>query len=177
MSYAFTGNKYSSFIFVKYFDFTDSGHWRSLIMKKNLKSEKGISPILAALLLILIGMAAVIVTYAWVMTFTGSPTSQARADLNVDKVRFYTQGTNDKIEVVIINSGTSASKAVEVYQGTSSSDLQQVSSVTYDPPSQIISEGSSLKIILNIDWESGIKYYFKVVTEDGINLLFSEEAA
>jgi len=146
-------------------------------MKKNLKSEKGISPILAALLLILIGMAAVIVTYAWVMTFTGSPISQAIADLNVDEVRFFTQGTNDKIEVVIINSGTSASKAVEVYQGTSSSDLQQVSSVIYDPPSQMISEGSSLKIILNIGWESGIKYYFKVVTEDGINLLFSEEAA
>ena len=48
-------------------------------MKNVLKAKKGISPILATLLLIVIAVSAVIVTYAWVMTFTGSTTSQAGA--------------------------------------------------------------------------------------------------
>ena len=141
-------------------------------MEKTLESKKGMSPILATLLLIVMAVAAVIVTYAWIITITGSE----EAVLTVENVRFYTQESNDRIEIVIINSGTADAKVVEMYQGITSSDLKQISSVTYDPSSQLISEGSSLRITLSINWESGTRYYFKVVTEEGINLHFSEEA-
>ena len=67
-----------------------SGDRRSQMMKNILKSKRGISPILATLLLIVIAVAAVIVTYAWVITFTGSTTSQAGAVLTIDNVRFHT---------------------------------------------------------------------------------------
>jgi len=147
-------------------------------MRTILKSKKGISPILATLLLIVIAVAAVIVTYAWVMTFTGSTTSQAGAVLNVENVRFYNSG--DNIEIVIRNSGTADAEVAEVYLGTASSDLQKVSSgdIVYEPSSQIISAGSSLEIdIDNADWDSGTRYYFKVVTEEGLNIPFSEEAS
>ena len=145
-------------------------------MRTILKSKKGISPILATLLLIVIAVAAVIVTYAWVMTFTASTTSQAGAMLTVENVRFY---GSDDIEIVIRNSGTGDAKVVEVYHGTSASDLQKISSsdITYSPSSQIVSAGSSLEIdIEDTDWDSGTRYYFKVVTEEGFSLPFSAEA-
>jgi flagellin-like protein len=141
-------------------------------MEKNLKSRKGISPILATLLLIVIAVAAVIITYAWIMTFTGSE----EAVLTVDYVKFYTQESNDRIEFIIKNVGTADAKVAEVYQGATSSDLNQISSVTYEPSSQLIKEGSSLTITVDINWESEKIYYFKVVTEEGISLHFSEEA-
>ncbi len=147
-------------------------------MRTILKSKKGISPILATLLLIVIAVAAVIVTYAWVMTFTASTTSQAGAMLTPENIRFYGSGEDD-IEIVIRNSGTGDAKVVEVYHGTSASDLQKISSsdIDYDPSSQVISAGSSLEIdIEDTDWDSGTRYYFKVVTEEGYSLPFSAEA-
>jgi flagellin-like protein len=145
-------------------------------MRTILKSKKGISPILATLLLIVIAVAAVIVTYAWVMTFTTSTTGQAGAMLSLENVRFYTQGSTDRVEIVIRNSGTADAQVAEVYRGTSSSDLQQQSSVTYNPTSKLISEGSSIKITFNYNWASGTRYYFKVVTEEGLTLPFDKEA-
>jgi flagellin-like protein len=171
-------NTDSDFIFVKYCDFKLSGHRRSLMMKKMFKSKKGISPILATLLLIVIAVAAVIVTYAWVMTFTGSTTSQAGSVLTIENIRFY-GSQDDDIEIVVRNSGTADAKVVEVYHGTSDSDLQKISpnDITYNPNTQVVSASSSLEIdIEDINWVSGTRYYFRVVTEEGINLPFSEEA-
>ena len=143
-------------------------------MRSMLKSKKGISPILATLLLIVIAVAAVIVTYAWVMTFTESTINTAGAVLTVENVRFY---SDDDVEIVIRNSGTGNAKVVEVYQGTASTNLEKQSSVDYVPDEQI-SAGSSILIdcTLDADWESGTRYYFKVVTEEGLNIPFSAEA-
>ena len=43
-------------------------------MDKKLRSRRGISPILATLLLIVIAVAAVVITYAWIMTYTTTVT-------------------------------------------------------------------------------------------------------
>ena len=45
-------------------------------IKTVLKSKKAISPILATLLLIVIAVAAIVVTYAWITTFMGSAAQQ-----------------------------------------------------------------------------------------------------
>ena len=144
-------------------------------MKRMLKSKEGISPILATLLLIVIAVAAVIVTYAWVMTFTSSTTGQSGAVLSVENIRYY-NSSGLKVDITIRNSGTADAEVVEVYQGTSSSNLEPVSSVTYDPTTQLVSVDSSLKITFSLSWSDGTRYYFKVVTEAGQNLPFSEEA-
>ena len=104
---------------------------------------------------------------------TSSTTSQAGALLTVENVRFY--GSGDNVEIVIRNSGTTDAKIAEVYQGTSSSNLQLVSSVTYDPATQLVREGSSCKITFDLSWTSKTRYYFKVVTEEGLSIPFSEE--
>jgi flagellin-like protein len=144
------------------------------IMRNIFKSKKGISPILATLLLIVIAVAAVIVTYAWVMTFTSSTTDQAGAILTVENVRFY-DDSGEKVDITLRNSGTSSAKIVEVYEGTSSSNLDTVDTESYSP-SAVVSEGTSTKITFDLEWESGTRYHFKVVTEEGLSIPFSEEA-
>jgi len=144
-------------------------------MRSIIKSKKGISPILATLLLIVIAVAAVIVTYAWVITFTGTTTQNAGALLQPENVRFY---SDDDIEITIRNSGTGNAKIVEVYQGPSTSELEKLEVREYDPDTQIVNAGSSITIDIRLDddWESGTIYYFKVVTEEGYNLPFQAEA-
>ena len=145
-------------------------------MRNILKSKRGISAILATLLLIVIAVAAVIVTYAWVLTFTGSTTSQAGAVLTHENVRFYNVSTTDYIEVTLRNSGTADAKVEATYVGITDSDLILQSSVSYSPTSQIVAAGSSLTITITYDWTDGTRYYFKMVTEEGINVPFSVEA-
>ena len=94
------------------------------MMKNILKSKKGISPILATLLLIVIAVAAVIVTYAWVMTFTTSTTNQAGAILSVENVRYYNVSTTNYIDITLRNSGTADATVDTVYIGESSSDTR-----------------------------------------------------
>ena len=145
-------------------------------MRNILKSKKGISPILATLLLIVIAVAAVIVTYAWVMTFTASTTSQAGALLKVDNVRFYNNGTN--IEIIIRNSGTGDAQVDTVYMGTTASNLVTQANVTYSESMQIVTAGSTLNITITPTdiWTDGTTYRFKITTKEGLELPFSREA-
>ena len=146
-------------------------------MKRMLKSKEGISPILATLLLIVIAVAAVIVTYAWVMTFTSSTTSQAGAVLSAPNIRYYNDSGTLKVEITIHNAGTADAKVAKVYEGTTSSNMPQVTTtITYNPTTQIAATKSDLTITFNLDWTDGTRYYFKVTTEAGQVLPFSEEA-
>jgi flagellin-like protein len=144
-------------------------------MKKMLKSKEGISPILATLLLIVIAVAAVIVTYAWVMTFTSSTTGQAGAVLSAPNTRYYNDSGTLKVDITIHNAGTADAKIATVYEGTSSSNLAPVTTATYDPTTKIVATKSDLIITFNLDWTAGTRYYFKVTTEAGQVLPFSEE--
>ena len=83
-------------------------------------SKKGISPVLATLLLIVIAVSAIIITYAWVMTYTGSTANQAGAVLTLENVRYY-NSSGLKVDLTIRNSGTADAQVAEVYQGTSTS--------------------------------------------------------
>ena len=144
-------------------------------MRSIMKSKKGISPILATLLLIVIAVAAVIVTYAWVITFTSSTTGDADVLLSSENVRFH---SGDYIEITIRNAGTADTKIATVYQGPSTSELQVEDVESYDPDTQICAAGSSIVISITLDdsWESGTRYHFKVVTEGGYSLPFSAVA-
>jgi flagellin-like protein len=46
-------------------------------LQKLLKNRKAISPILATLLLVVIAVAAIVMTYAWITSYIGITTSQA----------------------------------------------------------------------------------------------------
>jgi flagellin-like protein len=140
-------------------------------LKKILRSKKGISPILATLLLIVIAVAAVIVTYAWVMTFTGTTIQQAGVMLAKENVSWPTASS---IKVVIKNTGTSNAKITAVYLGTSSTNLNLTT--TMSPTSATVNAGSTSTFTITYTWTANTRYYFKFATDTPISLEFSEKS-
>lgn len=76
-------------------------------MDKKLRSRKGISPILATLLLIVIAVAAIVVTYAWIMAYTATVTGAA--NLGVMAIRKY----NSTAYIIDVKSLGTANATVE----------------------------------------------------------------
>jgi len=140
-------------------------------LHKILKSKRGISPILATLLLIVIAVAAIVITYAWVITFTGSTTGQAGIILTKTNVYY----NNTHIVIDVKNTGTSDAKIQKVYIGTSSGTLVEQTSVSYSPSTKIVSaNGGVITITVTYATSVGTRYYFKIVPELGQSLEFNE---
>jgi len=136
-----------------------------------LKSRKGISPILATLLLIVIAVAAIVVTYAWVITFTGNVTGQ---DVQLREITTSWNSTAKTITVYLSNQGTADGKIDSVYIGTSATNLNLQGSVTYDDPSGIIVSHGTISIVLSYTWNPNTEYYFKIHPEVGADCEFHE---
>jgi flagellin-like protein len=134
-----------------------------------LKSKKAISPILATLLLIVIAVAAIVITYAWITTYMGTTTQQAGFIPYKANVAFST----DKISIDIGNSGTSSGQVVRVYIGTSASNT---TSYETSPSPITIAPSSVESFTVTYSWVSETTYYFKVVPNSGATLSFSETA-
>src|SRR3972149_10489617 len=99
--------------------------YEKMSIKRMLANKRAISPILATLLLIVIAVAAIVITYAWITTYMGTTTQQAGFIPYRANVAFST----GKITVDIGNSGTSSGQVVKIYVGTSASNttIQTVS--------------------------------------------------
>jgi flagellin-like protein len=137
---------------------------------KSSTPRRAISPILATLLLVVIAVAAIVVTYAWVMTFMSHTTGQAGVLLYESNVSFISNGT--QINVDVGNSGTSGTTIIALYIGTSptSMDNQNITS-------ESLQAGSVQTITVNYSWQPGAIYYFKVVAQSGQSLgPWSEQA-
>ena len=68
-----------------------------------IEKRKGISPLIATLLLIAIAVAASVLTYSWVMSMIGSQSGQAQTQLRVDAIT-YTDAQH--IVVTVRNTGS-----------------------------------------------------------------------
>jgi flagellin-like protein len=138
---------------------------------KIMKSRKGISPILATLLLIVIAVAAITVTYAWIMTYMGNTTQQAGVLLYEANVNF----VSGKIVVDVGNSGTSNTQILQVYFGATASSMN-VQSITPAVPITL-NAGSIATFNITTTWTSATTYYFKVVPAAGQQALTFEAKA
>jgi len=144
---------------------------RKMSTRKIFRSKKAISPILATLLLIVIAVAAIVITYAWITTYMGTATQQAgfipyKANVN------FVNATHITIDVG--NSGTSSGQIVQVYIGTSASTT---TSQTTDPATPItIAAGTIESFNVTYPWTAGETYYFKVVPNSGAAVSFTEQA-
>jgi flagellin-like protein len=148
-------------------------------IKNMLKSKKAISPILATLLLIVIAVAAIVVTYAWIMTYMSSTTQQAGVILYNENVRF----VNSTTQIVIGNSGTGDTQIVRLYIGTSANDLTEITTSTDIGSGKALTAHSTATITvtwpisaLGGNWTKGETYYFKVVPNPGQAFPFSQQA-
>ena len=75
-------------------------------LRKLKKNVKGISPLIATLLLIAIAVAASVITYSWVMSMIGSQSTQAQTQCRIDSVTWNVAGNN--VTVVTRNTGSVA---------------------------------------------------------------------
>ena len=140
-----------------------------------LRNKKAISPILATLLLVVIAVAAIVITYAWITTYMGTTTEQAGFIPYKANVAFNTGGTNGTITVDIGNSGTSSGQVVSIYIGTSSSALVSQTSVAPSLPERVDAGGITTFVVTQ-GWTTDTTYYFKVIPSSGAALSFSETA-
>ena len=83
----------------------------NMFYKRSLRKDgKGISPLIATLLLIAIAVAASVITYSWVMSMIGSQSQQAQTQVRIDSLTWGVSGNN--VTVVVRNTG-SVSATVE----------------------------------------------------------------
>ena len=135
--------------------------------KNVLKTKKAISPILATLLLIVIAVAAIVVTYAWVMTYMSSAGQQAGVMLKKDASCLWQTGN---ITIYIRNTGTSDAEIDKVYINS-----EPQTSVTYTPSSKIVDKnGGTITIVVNYNWQTDTLYNFQISPKLGEPLSFNE---
>lgn len=128
-------------------------------MFKFARSRKGISPILATLLLIVIAVAAVIVTYAWVLTFTGTQTTAAGKMIKFDSAVI--NAASDQATVYIRNSGTEVVTIDKIYvDGT-----DYTSSATGLPATLDVESTSTVTLngtLAGLDFSPGGRYRVRI---------------
>jgi flagellin-like protein len=149
-------------------------------IRRFLNSKKAISPILATLLLIVIAVAAIVVTYAWITTYMGSATSQAGVTLYKENVRFDTEASTT--EITVGNTGTENTQIVRLWLGDSSGNMTDVTDKTDIGSGISLNAGGIATITIDwpndIDstWTEGANYYFRIVPASGQFLEFQEQA-
>jgi len=134
------------------------------------KSRKAISPILATLLLVVIAVAAIVVTYAWIMTYMNNAGRQAGVILYKANVSFY----NQSIVIDVGNSGTSDTQLTTLYVGTSMTTLLN-QTITPVPPVPLAA-GKVARITIDYNWTKSETYYFKVLSSTGQTIDWPEQA-
>ncbi|MEM0357347.1 MAG: archaellin/type IV pilin N-terminal domain-containing protein [Candidatus Bathyarchaeia archaeon] len=149
---------------------------------KTLKSRTGISPILATLLLIVIAVAAIVVTYAWIMTYMSSAGHSAGVIIQVENVRFYGEPSNaqNRTDVTVRNTGTSDTNIVRIYMGTSQANLVEVTAYSNIGSGKHLPAKSAVTITITWPnpvgntWNMQQTYYFKVISDTGQEAPYSK---
>jgi flagellin-like protein len=134
------------------------------------KSRKAISPILATLLLVVIAVAAIVVTYAWIMTYMNNAGHQAGVKMYVLNVEFSNSG-GKIINIDIGNSGTQSCQITGLYIGTSQA-TEQNQSITAMP----LLNGGTARITITYNWNISATYWFKVYSDVGQILEWPQQA-
>ena len=138
-----------------------------MLTKNRLKSKKAISPILATLLLIVIAVAAIVVTYAWVMTYMTSAGQQAGVLLKKDAPCLWQSGN---ITIYVRNTGTSDAEIDAVY-------INSEPQSAVSPATKIVEkDGGTIILVITKSWTSGARYYFQISPKLGEPLSFEETA-
>jgi len=149
-------------------------------LRKIVRNMRGISPILATLLLIVIAVAAIIVTYAWITTYMGGATSHAGVFLQKDAVSWGTTtfgGKTYNLTIYIRNTGTSDAYIDRVYIGSSENNLVLQTDTAFNPSTGLVQkEGGVIAIYVNYSWTSNQWYYFRIVPKIGEPLTFQAKA-
>ena len=128
---------------------------------------RAVSPVIAALLLIAISVAASVVTYTWVMTMIRNQTVQAQTSIRIDNVEFKKTGNvRDRVEIVVRNTGSVAAVIETLYLTYPNSTV-----AVHDLGGTVIQPGRTCTFNVTLSagsyWEAGKAYGVKIVTDNG----------
>ena len=129
------------------------------------KDSKGISPLIATLLLIAIAVAASVITYSWVMSMIGAQSTQAQTAVRIDNVAFDVD--SDSVNVTIRNIGSVSADIVTV--GVKLTSASSYTTVNISPARAIaIGTADDVAVSLTgLDLQTGYNYDVKVITSTG----------
>ncbi|MEN3053444.1 MAG: archaellin/type IV pilin N-terminal domain-containing protein [Candidatus Methanosuratincola petrocarbonis] len=134
------------------------------------KSKKGVSPIIATLLLIVIAVAAAVVTYSFVMGFIGTSTNPSgqQGQLTYDAYTFTANPSDDDVlSVYIRNIGTKAVTISDCYIGGQKADVTSTDNVISPGTVKLVTANASQTIT------AGTGYTVRFVCTDGTILEFT----
>ncbi len=83
-------------------------------------NRRGVSPVIATLLLVAIAVAASVVTYTWAMSMVANQSAQSQTGIKIDQVLFGKNGVSaNGISVALRNTGSIAAtiQSIYVFQG------------------------------------------------------------
>jgi len=113
-------------------------------MQKLKLNRRGVSPIIATLLLVAIAVAAAIVTYTWTMSLATNQSQQAQTGIKLDSVYFGKNTTDNTygIYVSIRNTGSVAAtiEAIHLVKGSQIIISESVSGMTV-PQGDVLNAG------------------------------------
>lgn len=135
--------------------------------KTSFKSNKGITPILATLLLIVIAVAAIVVTYAWVMVYIHGAGQQAGVILRKEASNLWKPGS---ITIYVKNIGTSDAEINKVFINGEPQEF------TCNPSKTVPKDGGSVSIVVEYQWSPNTDYRFEISPKLGETLSFYERS-
>ena len=126
-------------------------------MKNHRKSKRALSPVVASIILIAVTVAVSIAVAAWM----GALTIGFMATEQVE-MRTITFQSDNTVDLVLRNTGTSAVTIQEVY-------INNVANASATDPVLPASIGPNAQITLSVplSWTAGNNYQFKIVTAKG----------
>jgi len=135
---------------------------------KILKQKRGISTIIAVLLMIVISVAAAVITYIWVMGYLGGTMAGIKQSTEQMKISIDTayNTTSQAFTVVVRNIGDITATVDKVYIGTTSQNLAEA---TFGSGTKSIALQSTQTLTYTLasgSFAKGTTYVVKVVCTD-----------
>jgi flagellin-like protein len=136
------------------------------VLKRFRANRKGISPLIATLLLIAIAVAASVITYSWVMSMIGSQSQQAQTQVRIDSITWNVAGNT--LNVTVRNTGSVGAtiETVSVRLSTQASTWYPVTistAIATGTTAEVEWDGTSTELTL----AASSSYVIRVTTSTG----------
>lgn len=159
-------------------------------MRKTLRSRRAVSPVIAALLLIAISVAAAVITYSWVMTMIDSQGDQAQTAIRIETVEIDYVSGGSQLKIILRNTGgvTAMIETLYIYDGDTrmvkhddinyalgAGTVQEIGFTKHtDSWSTINIAGPDDKTVVSVafvgSFELSHAYTIKIVTDNGFTM-------
>jgi archaeal type IV pilus assembly protein PilA len=130
-------------------------------MKNLKKNKKGVSDVIAVLLMIAIAVAASLIAYAWVMGYLGGTTNKVGKAIQIQSMYYSTSGSGT-LTIYVQNVGSGPVTLTNVYENG-----QNATSISFSPATLPMNQTSTVTTGLPAGFNPVNAVDVKVVCSDG----------